>query len=151
MNPKISKRLSLFLAVLLPAGAFAVTLEENGGNFVVANKFYTAKLEKAQGFRPKFTIMNGKKVHNGTTNVTILMDMQNEKYNGGFIPSDAPVQRNVINITPKVLSKASDKVVLEFTYKFNAGNAVETVTFDDSMAIGYDLKINKTNRLAAAP
>ena len=80
MKRVISKNLAILLSALIPAGVFAVSLEQKGEDYVVKNDFYTANLAKKGGYKINFAFMNGKKVLNGNTNVTILMDMQNIFY-----------------------------------------------------------------------
>lgn len=142
------KKLILAMTCLVSAAAFGVTLEKKGDAWIVKSKGYTAHFEKSEGYRPRFSRLSGKKVPYSSATPQIFLSGERDKWVGQYAADDSLVMRHSLKVVPKVISQNSEKIVLEFSYPFPGGTAVERVSLDDSDLIRYETSIAHHKRLS---
>ena len=138
----MKKKLSFMLS-LLAAAAMAVTLEETDKAFIVKNDNYTANFMKAQGGRLTLKITGADcNVQNISGSPVIYTSGERETYQKSYAANDAPISLRAQKYNAEIITNKSDEVVLKLTYKLWFGEAVQTITLDNSPVIRYHLNVN---------
>lgn len=138
--------LFLLLAGFVSTG-FSVTLEETGDALTVKNENYTIRFQEKQGYSGQITYFGKKKALFTQVLPVICLDSELDLYDGRYNPATLRLERKKSKATKKILTNAPEKIRIAFEYPFNGGKAVETLTFDDSPAIRYDVEIAHQVRL----
>ena len=143
----MKKILSLLTVCAVSFSLSAITLEKKEKSWTVSNDHYRLIVEKNQGFRIRISTLNGKNIPRGFIVLRTAMNNEREKWNGTSSRDVAQYVSRTAGASGKILSESKDKVVMEISMETSHGKIKETVTFDNSPLIRYDIAVDHTNRL----
>ena len=137
-------RISTFLLLcVFGVSAFAVSVKEDKGKFTVKNSEYTVVYGKHTAYAGLFTGKKGRAM----AMPYLYLDTELEKYNERKNPKPVMVNRRQLKFNSRIKENSANKVVLEISANFNGGKITETVTFDNSPVIKYDVTVEHNVRL----
>ena len=141
------KKLLLTGLGVLPLFLSAVSLEQTGNDFKIKAKDYSAALTKANGYFLEIKEIGGSKILNGRAVPQLALDVDWEKFRTSYNPP--PEQPNRIHMKPvcKVITNTQEKVELEVSWNFVGGSIRETLTFNDTPAVSYNIDVDHKVRV----
>ena len=134
---------TLLLLCIFGMSTFAVSVTEDRGKITVKNSEYTVVYSKNTAYAGLFTGKKG----SAMAMPYLYLDTELEKYNERKNPKPVMVNRRQLKFNSRIKENSTNKVVLEISANFNGGKMTETVTFDNSPVIKYDVTVEHNVRL----
>jgi predicted lipase len=143
----MNRFLLLALSSSIPVLLSAVTLTKNAGNFIISNNHYNITCGKSTDFSVKINKIGKSVVPAAMATPEFNVDNDLEKYDGRYNPSPASIANFRSKAVCKVVKNTPNEIQLEVSYNFYGGKVTELITFDNSCAINYNVKIANNVRL----
>ena len=137
------KRAIFLLLCFMSSAAFAVTITEKNGVFTIRNQSYSITYSRGSAWGGVVQVKGGSCM----LIPYLWLDTELEKYSERKNPKPVMVNRRKLSVSAKIKENTETKAVLELSFKFNGGTFTETITFDDTPVIRYDVDIDHQVRL----